>query len=101
MAFQIPESKRSIKQNRFEFTLPDGTTASMPKAKYLTIGQVERLSKLGTEMALTDMLELFEEPDALEAVRTLDGEQLQALMEAWQVDSGISVGESSASEQNS
>lgn len=101
MAFQVPESKRSIRQNRFEFALPDGTEVSIPKAKYLTIGQIETLSTMGEEISLTNMLELFQEPAAAEAVRTLDAEQLQALMTAWQEDSGLTLGESSASEQSS
>lgn len=101
MAYQVPESKRSIAQNRFEVTLPDGTTFSMPKAKYLTVGQIETLSQKADELTLTDMLELFDEPESARAVRGLDSDQLQGLMLAWQEDSGIAVGESSASEPNS
>jgi len=101
MTYKVPESKRSIAQNRFEFELPDGTEVSMPKAKYLTVGQIEKLNGLGGEVSLIDVLELFDEKGPAEAVRTLDSEQLADLMEAWQVDSGIKVGESSASEPNS
>ncbi|AXH47307.1 tail assembly chaperone [Microbacterium phage Eden] len=99
MTFQVPESKRSIAQNRFHAELPDGTAFSLPKAKYMTMGQVEKLSGQATEVTLTDILDLFDgEEDASKAIRTLDHEQLQALMEAWQADSGLTVGESSASE---
>jgi hypothetical protein len=101
MAFKVPESKRSIAQNRFEFELPDGQTYSVPKAKYLTIGQVEKLSELGDDLNMADLLTLFDEPEAAAAARTLDVEQLEALMLAWQEDSGLSVGESSASAQTS
>lgn len=97
MTYKVPESKRSVKQNRFEFELPDGTEVSIPKAKYLTIGQIETLQTLGTEVKLTDLLDLFNEPGSAEAVRTLDAEQLQDLMTAWQEDSGLTLGESSAS----
>jgi hypothetical protein len=99
MAYQVPESKRSIAQNRFEFSLPDGTQVSIPKAKYLTVGQIEILSeKQGNqEVKLTDLLDLFNEPAAAKAVRTLDSEQLQALMAAWQEDSKLTLGESSVS----
>jgi len=101
MTFKVPESKRSIAQNRFEFELPDGATYSIPKAKYLTTGQVEKLSTVGGDLTLTDLLDLFDETEAATAVRQLDVEQLQALMAAWQADSGLTVGESSASEPSS
>jgi hypothetical protein len=100
MTFQIPESKRSIGQNRFHAALPDGTEFSIPKAKYLTMGQVEKLATAGTsQIDIVDILNLLgDEEQAATAIRQLDHEQLQALMEAWQADSGLSVGESSASE---
>ena len=102
MAFKVPDSKRSIAQNRFEFKVPGNRkTFSVPRAKYLTIGQVEKLSELGDNLNMTDLLALFDEPEALEAARGLDIEQLQALMEAWQEDSGLTLGESEASEQTS
>ena len=99
MAFQVPESKRSIAQNRFFFTVPgDDREFDIPKAKYLTTGQVEVLSRKGGEVKITDLLDLFDESEeAAKAVRTLDAEQLSALMSAWQSDSEVSVGESSAS----
>lgn len=93
MAYKVPESKRSYKQNQFEFELPDGKTYSIPKSKYLTIGQVEKLSAKTTETNISDMLELFGKGAAAKAARTLDIEQLQALMTAWQEDSGITTGE--------
>lgn len=98
MTFKVPESKRSIAQNRFEFELPDGTEVSIPKAKYMTVGQVEKMSMLQGELKITDILELFGDMGAADAVRSLDIEQMTALMEAWQADSGISLGESKASE---
>ncbi|AYN56956.1 tail assembly chaperone [Microbacterium phage Armstrong] len=99
MTFQVPESKRSIGQNRFHATLPDGTEFSLPKAKYLTMGQIEKLSGQATEVTLHDILDLFGDEDAAtDAIRTLDHEQVAALMQAWQADSGLTVGESSASE---
>lgn len=99
MAYEVPASKRSIKQNQFQFKVPgDRKTYSIPKAKYLTVGQVEQLSSLGEkELAITDILELLGQGEAREAVRTLDTEQLMALMQAWQEDSQVQLGESSAS----
>lgn len=99
MVFQVPASKRSIKQNQFEFKVPgDKRTYSIPKAKYLPMGVVERMSS-AEQVTLTDIIALFGDPEspAAVAVRTLDGEQITALTEAWQKDSGVQAGESSAS----
>lgn len=102
MTFEVPASKRSIKQNQFTFKVPgDRKTYSIPKAKYLSVGHVETLASKGTEVQITDILELLGQGDARDAVRTLDQDQLMALMEAWQADSGISTGESSASTETS
>lgn len=97
MVFTVPESKRSIAQNRFHFELPNGDAVSIPKAKYLTTGQIESLSSLGRSASIVDLLSVFDEPEAAAAVRTLDMEQLEALMSAWQSDSDVELGESSAS----
>lgn len=105
MAFRVPDSKRSIAQNRYFFELPDKdgnvTEYDVVKAKYLSVGQIENLQKNKSELTLTDMLDLFDGEAASTAVRSLDMEQLQALLADWQEDSGLTVGESSASEPNS
>lgn len=98
MTYKVPESKRSYKQNQFEFELPDGKTYSIPKAKFMKTGDVEKLAARGDNaVKITDLLELFGEGPAALAARELDVEQLQALMSAWQEDSGLELGESSAS----
>lgn len=100
MSFKVPESKRSIGQNLFEFELPgDPTVYTIPKAKYMTTGQVELLAGAGSgDLKITDVLEVLgQNEEAAAAVRTLDVEQMQALMQAWQADSGLELGESSAS----
>lgn len=99
MVYQVPESKRSIGQNRFHFLLPDGTPVSIPKAKYLTMGQLDTLASNTGDVNISDLLDLFGDNDeALAGVKSLDHEQLQDLMVAWQADSGLDLGESSASE---
>lgn len=98
MVYEVPASKRSLKQNLFEFHVPGNKkTFSIPKAKYLTVGQVEKLSSNSADVTLTDVLDLIGSGPAQEAARGLDQEQLTALMTAWQADSGIELGESSAS----
>lgn len=99
MVYQVPESKRSIEQNRFHFNMPDGSSVSIPKAKYLKMGQLEALASNPKEVDISELLELFgDQPTAAAAVRDLDHEQLTDLMQAWQADSGLTLGESVASE---
>lgn len=98
MVYKVPESKKSIGQNMFEFELPDGMLVSIPKAKYLTAGEIESLAENKGELKVTDILDLLGQTvEAQAAVRQLDIEQLMGLMKAWQEDSGIELGESSAS----
>lgn len=103
MPYQVPDSKRSIDQNKFEFSVPgDPAIYKVPKVKYLPLGQIEVLEGSAENVSLRDILDLFGEDEAAQAaVRTLDTEQLQALTEAWQKDSGIEVGESSGSTNSS
>lgn len=98
MVFQVPESKRSLNQNQFEFQLPgDDTVYRIPKAKYLTSGEVEKLSN-STRVTFSDILTLFGKDEAAAtAIRELDTDQLEALMNAYTEASGMSLGESSAS----
>ena len=98
MPYKVPDSKKSIGQNMFEFELPDGSVHSIPKAKYLTAGEIEMVAKAKSDLTITDILELLGRSEtAAAAVRSLDIEQLMGLMTAWQEDSGLSLGESSAS----
>lgn len=108
MVYRIPESKKSIGQNLFEFELPpsvcaeldlaEGSTYSIPKAKFLTAGQIEQLAENPQELKLTEILDLLGRTDeAAGAIRRLDTEQLMGLMQAWTADSGFDLGESSAS----
>ena len=98
MTYEVPESKRSLKQNQFLFKVPGNTKQfTVVKAKFLPVGLIETLSGNDKAVSIKDLLELFGGGEASEAVRGLDSEQLNDLMGAWQKDSGISVGESSAS----
>ncbi|QOP66606.1 tail assembly chaperone [Microbacterium phage Lahqtemish] len=93
MVYEVPASKRSIKQNQFQFKVPGNRkTYSIPKAKYMTVGQVEVLAAKSGEVQLTDILDILGQGEAREAVSTLEQEQLMALLEAWQADSGLTMG---------
>ena len=96
MVFQVPPSKASIKQNRFEFQLPGSKKVySVPKLQFvkpalaLTFGD---LSELQVAKALFD--EYI--PDALQLIE--DSSQLEVLLGAWkEASEGVGVGESGAS----
>lgn len=93
MTFAVPQSKKSIKQNRFEFEI-EGTTFEVPLLKFAPVAAAEAFEQ-GQEVK--GLLLMCENDAARDAVRDLDGEQFGALMEAWQKASGVEAGESPAS----
>lgn len=95
MAYEVPESKRSVGQDMFEFKIA-GKAYSIKKAKFLTIGEAEALE---SPESSTVVLDIFGRRGTKQgdAVRSLDQEQFAALVEAWKLDSGVGVGESGAS----
>jgi len=97
MVYEVPVSKRSAKQNVFEFKVGQ-KSYTVPKFAYLSVGVLESFQEAGDE-ELTPFLDAFGTKDTPvgKAVRTLDQEQLKALILAWQSDSGVTVGESEAS----
>lgn len=105
MVYEVPESKRSIDQDKFEFKVPgDRRKYKIPKVKYLPLDAIKKLEaaarggEAAKDVTLDDIVNLFGSDAAVQkAIGTLDTSQLQALTIAWQQDSGVSVGESSAS----
>lgn len=93
MTFQVPTSKKSIQQNRFPFTV-DGKTYSIPLLKY---APVEAAEAFENDKPIRALMLAANDQTAADAIRSLDGEQFQALMDAWTEASGISPGESQAS----
>lgn len=95
MTYEVPASKASIKQNRFEFKLPgDRKNYSVPKLQYLKpdlIDDIENKPKTDTVKAILEHYHpgLWSKFDDLE--------QARAFFENWAKASGISLGESSAS----
>lgn len=95
--YVVPKSKKSLKQNQFEFQLNE-QTFSLPRVKFLSPSEGLALEKNGAG----GVRDLFEKhaPGAFEQFE--DGEQFEALVTAWQKDSedvsgGVSLGESPAS----
>lgn len=126
MTFQVPASKASIKQNRFEFELPneydgDGNpiaesgveTFSLPKMQYINADVRQRLVSI--TIPLKDLIDAGGKPspenvaELLEIQRELferyapglyaklGDDQMLAVLNAWQAASSVTVGESSPS----
>lgn len=95
MTFEVPASKASIGQDKFKFSI-DGNDYSIKRAKFLSVGEAEALE---SPESVTVMLDLFGKKGtkAGDAVRGLDSDQFQALVDAWQKDSDVTLGESEAS----
>ncbi len=117
MTFRVPDSRASIKQNLFEFEVPGSKkTWALPKLQYLNADQSERLTELSAKAkAETDdggkqSVELVAEIGRLQReiieahcpglYALLDGEQVGALVQAWQEASTVSLGESSGSPES-
>ena len=97
MAYQVPASKRSIKQNQFEFEI-EGKAYSLPRFDLIPISVLEKIEEAPMN-AVSPYLEVFGPKTSPlgKAIRSLDKEQLTGLLTAWQEDAGITAGESAAS----
>lgn len=97
MVYEVPSSKRSVKQNMFEFKIAN-RTYSVTKFEYLSIGVLEDIEAAPAD-AIGPFLGVFGPKDSpvREAIRTLNKDELSGLIEAWRADSDVTVGESSAS----
>jgi hypothetical protein len=93
MVFEVPASKRSIKQNQFEFSL-DGKTYSIPTLKFAPVEAAEAWEQ---GQGVKAVMLAAGNPDAEAAIRTMAGDQFEALVNAWQEASGVEAGESRAS----
>ena len=96
MAFKVPASKRSIKQNRFEFEV-DGKKYDIPLLKFLPVAAAEAFE---AGRNIEGILAGADTDRARDAIRSLDSEQVEGLMDAWQEASGVEAGESSASSES-
>lgn len=122
--FQVPASKASIDQNRFEFDMPDGKTYSIPKLQFIKPSLMKQLNGKDAEMLVLGLVDEYypavpaqaavehvpatETTPAVLAQPAVEGrpalsdefeslDQLLALYEAWAEASGITMGESSGS----
>lgn len=103
MAFQVPPAKKHAKiDTNFAFKI-GAQSFSVPKTKFLSIGDQETIAG----GALAETLDTVFGPRGTkvgDAVRELDEDQFEALMDAYNADSDVTPGESgdssSSSEEN-
>jgi len=96
MVYQVPPSKASVKQNRFEFGLPGSKKVySVPKLQFVKPSLALTFGEL-TEVQVANLLFAEYLPEVFPLLE--DGSQLEALLNAWkEASEGVGVGESSAS----
>lgn len=96
MVYQVPPSKASLKQNRFEFGLPGSKKVySVPKLQFVKPALALTFGDL-TEVQVANLLFAEYLPEVFPQLE--DGSQLEALLNAWkEASEGVGVGESSAS----
>lgn len=95
MAFRVPPAKRSIKQNVYEFQMPDSEEIyELPLLRYIKPSLVEELDGGKKSDIVRKLLETYV-PGIYE--RFEDADQLVALYEDWARESGMTLGESSGS----
>lgn len=94
--FEVPAAKASKGQDRFEFSVPGKSGKfHVKKLKFLPIGAREDIADGGAPLVA---FFCGETKGQTEAVKSLLEDQFQALVEAWQSDSGVTLGESEASD---
>lgn len=81
-----------------KFTYKVGTrTISLPKFDNIPFGTIRKLRKESKEEQFFGLLESVAAAKDLALIDTLGQKEVADLMDAWQKDSGVSLGESSAS----
>lgn len=93
--YEVPKSKKSLKQNQFEFKL-GGEVYRVPLLQYMKPSVARKFTDNMNEFdAAALVFEATEQPDLLEKFD--DFEQVAAFVQAWQEASTVTAGESSAS----
>lgn len=98
MGYKVPDwHKLPDKKTKYDIEFPDGEVYTLPKVKYMTSEQADR-------MAEADQIEggfytVFDElaPGLGAALKKTPRQFIDELIADWQKDSGIELGESEAS----
>lgn len=96
MGYKVPDWKKSIDQDKFDVEV-DGKTYQMPKAEYLTGRQAQQFENAdeveGGIYAVLDEVS----PGLGAALIDVPVKYVKEMVQEWQADSGISLGELEAS----
>lgn len=97
MGYKLPDWKKSLDQNMFDFETDTGETFKLPKAEYLTGNQVQRFAQADSiEGGVYTVLDEVA-PGLGTALAAVPVKYVKEFIAEWQKDAGISLGESSAS----
>lgn len=112
--YEVPKSKASIKQNRFEFKMPDGKKYSIPKLEFIKPSLGLKFAELEVKTDATGQ-QTADPQQAAEVVRLVfetyfpggglfelfeDSEQFADWMQKWTEASGVPLGKSEASPES-
>lgn len=82
----------------FTYRFADGRTVTMARfKKVMTFGRARKLRKLPESEQMFVIFEEVCDEETLAALDDMDADETQAFFEAWQADSGVSLGESESS----
>lgn len=96
MGYTVPDWKKSIDQNIYPVTVGK-KTFNLPKASYMTGEQAERMQNAEANgESMYDVLDSIAHGLGT-ALRAVPVKYVMEMVEDWQKDSGITVGESAAS----
>lgn len=94
MTVAQPEDHQS---STFTYRTLAGTTVTLPRFKsIMTFGRARRMRKMDEGEQMFSVMEEVCDSAALEALDGMDLKETEAFFSAWQKDSGVDVGESSA-----
>ncbi|WP_424462885.1 hypothetical protein [Pseudoclavibacter helvolus] len=98
MGFKVPDYKQSIKQNVYSVDFPE-KSFEIPKFKYLKGEFVDKLGRPGEFGGPYAVLDEIADGLGVE-FKALPFIAYEEFMKDWQSDSGVTVGESKASENS-
>lgn len=82
---------------KFHYTTEGGAEVVLPKYKNLKAGLIRSIRKLSPVDQIFTAVEAVADEATLAIIDDLGQEECNALIEAWQKDSGVTAGESKAS----
>ena len=82
---------------KFHHTLEDGTVITLPKFKFVPAGVIRRTRTSNQADQIFSAIEAVASDETVKQIDELTSEQLNDFIKAWQKNSGVTMGESSAS----